>query len=68
MDDQQLLAAELRRVLPPQPVAHLVGFVGAVYHHEEHGSLAERLELVAILLPALNTGCQIRLIPRAGDV
>ena len=66
MDDEQPAAAELRRVLLSQPVAHVVGLGRVVHHHEQHRLAAQRRELVAVLLPALDAGREVRLIAHAG--
>ena len=42
VDDQQLLAAELGRILLLQPVAHVVGLGRVVHHDEQDRLLAER--------------------------
>ena len=73
MDHQKLCVAaigraELRWVLHPQVVADIVCLGGAVEHDEEHRLLAERLELLAVLTPALDPRRQVALVLDAGDV
>ena len=59
---------ELRRVLHPQVVADVVGLGGAVEHDEEDWLLPERLELVAVLPPALDASREVALVLDARDV
>ena len=60
--------AELLRVLDSQVVTDVVGLGGAVEHDEEDRLLAEAVELVAVLAPALDAGREVALVLDAGDV
>ena len=73
VDDEELCVAavgrpELLRVLHPQVVADVVGLGGAVEHDEQHWLLAERLELLAVLAPALDACREVSLVLDAGHV
>ena len=67
VDDEELRFAavgrpELLRVLHAQVVADVIGLGGAVEHDEEDRLLAEWLELVAVLAPALDAGREVALV------
>ena len=67
VDDEQPVAAELGRVLSLEPVANVVGLGRVVHHDEQDRLLAERGELLAVFLPALDAGREVGLIARTGD-
>ena len=68
MDDVQLVAGELGRVLGPQPFGHVIRVVGRVQHDEQDRLAAERLELGPVLAPMLDPGRQVGLVLDAGVV
>ena len=68
VDDQQLVAAKFGRVLGAQIVAHVVGLVGVVHHHEQDRLLVERRKLLAVFAPAFDAGREVGLVAGAGNV
>src|SRR5262249_32006031 len=68
MDDQQPLAAEFRWIFLSKPIANILSVRGIVHHHEQNRLLVERLQLLAVLLPAFDARSEISLIPDTRDV